>query len=192
MSFGFPVFLNLEGRRCLVIGSGPMADAKAEALRGAGAVVIRKPGHEAGDLWDCFVAIAATGDREANARIAAEAEIRGVLFNAVDDPDHCNFIFPAVHRDGDLTVAVSTGGKSPVLAARLRDRIAGEIGPEYRLLLDVFGRLREEVAARLPEFDLRRKLWHRLADSDALSLLRAGKPEQAQSLLREIVEEETK
>jgi len=144
--------------------------------------------YEEGCLAGFTLAIAVTGNRELNARIAAEAERRGVLFNAADDPARCGFILPAIHRQGDLTVAVSTGGKCPAVAVRLRNRIASEAGPEYARLLEVLGGLRPEVARRFPDFEVRRELWKRLAASDALRLLREGRPDEAARHVRDLVE----
>ena len=188
MSFRYPVVLDLEGRLCLVIGAAYGAEEKVRGLGEAGAVVTRKTDFMDGDLEGFFLVIAATGDAQQNARIAAEAGRRGILFNAVDDPPNCGFILPAIHRQGDLTVAISTGGRCPAVAVRLRDRIAREIGPEYERLVKMLGELRREIAARVPDFEERRRLWYRLADSEALALLREGAPEQAQSVLRELVE----
>jgi siroheme synthase-like protein len=188
MSFPYPVFLSLAGKRCLVLGNGYGAEEKVLGLAGAGAVVVRRPDYEADCLAGYFLVIAATGDRALNARIAAEAERRGILFNAVDDPEHCGFILPAIHRQGDLVVAVSTGGKSPAVAVRLRNWIAAEVGPEYARLVEMLGGLREEIAAKLPDFEQRRRLWHRLAGSEALHLLRKGRPEEASSVVRSLVE----
>ncbi|HSW51420.1 MAG TPA: bifunctional precorrin-2 dehydrogenase/sirohydrochlorin ferrochelatase [Bryobacteraceae bacterium] len=188
MTFRYPVVLGLEGKRCLVIGDAFGAEEKARGLGEHGAVVTRRPDYEEGCLEGFFLVIAATGDGALNARIAAEAGRMGILCNAVDDPPHCNFIFPAIHRQGDLTVAVSSGGKSPAVAARLRDRIAAGVGPEYGRLLELLGELRKELAARFPDFDERRRLWYRLADSEALSLLRDSRGDEAGRLVRELIE----
>src|SRR5207249_9594 len=82
----------------------------------AGGIELRHRPYRSGDLAGAWLAIAGTDDRAANARVWAEAEREGVLLNAVDDLDHCSFIAPAIHREGDITVAVSTSGKSPALA----------------------------------------------------------------------------
>ena len=126
----FPVSLEVTGRRCVVFGAGPLAQARATALLEAGAsvTVIARP-HEDGDLAGVFLAVAATGDPAENARIFAEAEREGVLLNAVDDPAHCHFAVPAVLRRGDLTVTVSTGGRAPGYARRLRDELSGSSAP---------------------------------------------------------------
>jgi len=188
MSFRYPVVLDLDGRHCLVIGAAYGAEEKVRGLEEAGAVVTRRTDFMDGDLGGFFLVIAATGDAQKNGRIAAEAGRRGILFNAVDDPPNCGFILPAIHRQGDLTVAISTGGRCPAVAVRLRDRIAREIGPEYERLVKMLGELRREIATRVPDFEERRRLWYRLADSEALALLRDGAAEQAQGVLRELVE----
>ncbi len=191
----YPVTLNLDGRPCVVVGGGPIAEQKVLALLEAGARVtvvaveltarlaaletrsairvLRRP-YRSGDLRGAFLAIAAGEDRTVNAEIWDEAERERVVLNAVDDPPHCHFIAPAIFRQGDLTVAVSTGGKSPALGVRLRDRIGADIGPEYAAFLDLLGGLREEIAAREPDPARRTRLWYRLVDSDVIEHLRRG------------------
>ncbi len=126
----YPVFLNLRGRRAVVIGGGAVAEQKVLGLLGAGAHVtvvspettrrlgdlaaaggieLRRRPYRSGDLAGAWLAIAGTDDCGANARVWAEAEREGVLLNAVDDLDHCSFIAPAIHREGDITVAIWWG-----------------------------------------------------------------------------------
>jgi siroheme synthase-like protein len=205
MSFQFPVTLDVEGQRCLVIGTGAGVAERVRALAAAKARVTvlggaLAPGvaagevrwiardYQPGDLAGYLVVIAATNDRALNARIWEEAEARGTLFNAVDDPEHCRFSFPAIHRQGDLLVAVSSNGRSPALAARIRDRIAGELGEEYGVLLDLLSRLRQDLADRYRDFESRRAASYRLVDSPALELIRRGEPDRAEQLLRTILE----
>ncbi len=191
MSFRYPVFLKLTGRRCLVIGSGAEAESKSRGLREAGAAVESRPAYEEGCLEGFYLVIAALGDRGMNARIAEEAEGRGILFNAADDPQHCDFILPAVHRQGDLTVAVSSGGKSPALAQRIRDWIAREVGPEYSELLQLLGELRPDLASRYPDLEQRKQVWASIAQSEALDLFRRGQTGTAEALVRDLAEGKT-
>src|SRR5207302_7933627 len=94
--------------------------------------------------------------------------------NAVDDLPHCSFIAPAIHRQGDVAVAISTAGKSPALAVRLRERIGRLIGPEYATLLELLGELRAELTRRVPDARIRTRLWYRIVDSDAIEWVRRG------------------
>ncbi len=133
--------LNLEGRRCVVIGGGAVGYEKAAGLVECGAdVVVVSPEldesfadldvdwvprrYRTGDLDGAFLVIAATSDSDANSRVFRDAEQLGKLVNVADVPDLCNFILPAVHREGSIAVAVSTWGASPALAKRLRSQIA--------------------------------------------------------------------
>ena len=195
MTHFYPAFLDLRGRRAVVIGGGAIAEQKVVGLLDAGAVVTvispsvsrrledlgaagsvtieRRPYRE-GDLAGAFLAIAATDDRAANRAVWVEAEARGVLLNAVDDLPYCSFIAPSIHRQGDVAIAVSTAGKSPALAVRLRERIGRLVGPEYATLLELLGELRAELARRVPDARARTRLWYRIVDSDAIESVRRG------------------
>jgi len=208
MSSYYPVSLDLTARRCVVVGGGDIAHQKVLGLLDVGAHVvvisdapvsaldtleaegrleILRRRYRRGDLRSAFLAITA-GDRAEHPAIWEEAVEERVLLNAVDDPPHCHFIAPAIHRQGDLAIAVSTAGKSPALAVRLRNRIAGFVGPEYGTLLEILGAMRPAIAAREPDPARRTALWYRIVDSDALERVRrgdtAGAREHLASLLR--------
>ncbi len=195
MAAWYPVYLNLEGRSCIVIGGGPEAERKVLGLReaggrvtvisptitrrleemtGQGLIQVARRSYRRGDLDGAFLVIAASEDKRANREIWQEAEQGRVLLNAVDDMPHCHFIAPAIYRQGDLTVAISTAGKSPALAVRVRDRIGTLIGPAYAAFLDMLGGLRSEMAAREPDPVRRTALWYRIMDSDAIQYLERG------------------
>lgn len=198
---GYPVVLLLEGRLGVVIGGGSVARGKVERLLEAGARVRvvspeageaierlaqqgriewRRREYRTGDLDGAAVAIAATGVPAVNASVYAEAQERGLPVNAVDDVEHCTFTAPAILRNGDLVVAVSTEGKAPALAVRIRDRLAEAYGgEEYARLLELAGSLRPEVARTGRSFEERSRAWYRLVDSDVLELLREGRGEEA-------------
>lgn len=137
------------------------------------------------DLDGCFLVIARLED---NSEIFRLAEERGVLCNAVDDPEHCRFIFGSVHRQGELTIAISTNGVAPALAVRLKERLQREIGPEYAVLLELLQQIRAEIRARIPDFARRRELWYRIIDSGALEKIRAGEIEEARRLIVGLIE----
>jgi len=209
MAWSFPVYLDLEGRRCLVIGSGWSTPEKVRGLLQAGAVVTvlapeaaeeiqtlaasgaihwERREYRAGDLQGYFLAVATHEDRSRNEAPWREAVEGGTLFNAVDDPPRCGFTYPAIHRQGDIAIAVSTNGKCPALGVRLRRKIEREVGPEYAALARMLGELRAEIAARVPDFGRRKELWSRLVDSGSLERIRGGDVEGARAELRALIE----
>src|SRR6185437_12413794 len=113
-------------------------------------------GYESGDLDGAFLVIAATSNREVNERVFRDAELLGRLCNVADVPELCNFILPAVHREGSIAVAVSTGGASPALAKRLRSQIARLVTPRHAELAEELRALRPEVKERFPTYGERR------------------------------------
>ena len=189
MSEYYPVVLKLAGKRCLVVGNGFGAAEKAAALEACGATVARLDEYGPGALEGFFLVVAATGSSAGNRQVWIEAETRGTLMNAIDDPAHCNFILPAIHREGDVIVAVSSSGKSPALASRLRDRFAAALGPQYGALADLLGEMRTLVASRLPDFEQRRGAYRRMIDSEALGLLEQNEPEAARTALLAALED---
>jgi len=154
ITFGYPVVLDLHGVRVLVVGAGPVAVRKIAGLVAAGADVrvvapeiderlerelvgeIRERGYEAGDLEGVRLVVTATGVEAVDAAVAADARARGIWVNAADQPVDCDFILPAIARQSSISVAVSTDGKSPALAANLRDRIASLLTPALAALAD--------------------------------------------------------
>ena len=150
--------VDVDGRRCVVVGDGGMAAEKAEGLESCGALVDRVPAnkYKRRVLRRAFVVIAATPDRKLNERIFRDAERRGMLCNVADVPELCNFILPAVHREGAIAVAVSTGGASPALAKRLRSMIAAIVRPEHAQLAEELRAMRPEVKARFQSYEERR------------------------------------
>jgi len=207
MNFRYPIFLDLSGKTCLMVGEGheiagkvqglvhagatvryvnPRAEAAIEALATAGLISWERREFEERDLDGCFLAIA---DCEDNAGIFRLAEERRVLVNAVDDPQHCRFSFGSVHRRGDLTIAISTNGAAPALAVRLRERLEREIGAEYGELLRMLQNARGEIGSRIPDFSTRRALWYRIVDSDILDKLRLDQRKEAERALRQMIEE---
>ena len=144
----YPIFLDLSGRRCVVVGGGEVADRKARKLLQARArvvvispevgaelesvaVEVHRRHYREGDLEGAYLAFAATDSREVNAAVAREANERGVPVNVADRPSEGDFALPSTLRRGRLQVAVSTGGASPTLARRIRDELEEVFGPEW-------------------------------------------------------------
>lgn len=182
----FPMFVKLEGRLCLVVGAGRVAEAKIRSLLVTGAavrVVGRSPTSvvkrlartgkiswtprefNPGDLDGVVVVVSATSP-EVNERVCWEARRRGVLCNVVDEPMRCDFYYPAVVRRGDLQIAISTGGNSPALAQRLRKELEKRFGPEYESWVRELGKARKKLLERVANPRHRRRLLHRLASQE--------------------------
>lgn len=200
----YPVFVELAGRRCVVVGGGAVAEAKVQGLLAAGsrvtvispaltpglaaaaatARVLHEPReYREGDLDGVALAIAATDAPETNAAVARDGLRRGVWVNAADDPAHCHFILPAILRRGRLVVAVSTGGASPALAVAVRDELAAHVGPEYAVLVDVAGDVRR--ALRGEGRTVNARAWREaLSDVEVRRLVAEGRRAAARRRLR--------
>jgi siroheme synthase-like protein len=180
----FPIFVKLDGRLIVVVGGGNIAETKIPGVLAAGAQIrLVAPSvtpqiaewvrfgkidwlpkeFEAVDLNGAFLVIAATSVPGVNEAVFREAEARGILCNAVDDIEHCHFYYGAVVQRGDLQIAISTNGKSPALAQRLRSEFEGEFGPEYEVWLQWLGAAREALRASGPSSETSKKLLHELA-----------------------------
>ncbi len=199
----YPVFLNISHRRCIVVGGGRVALGKARALlehgadvtvispdlchalaelAGSGEISALTREYQAGDLKNAFVAIAATDNSGVNRRVVAEAHRRAVLVNVVDDAENSDFIVPSYLRRGEITIAVSTNGKSPALARKIRLRLEREMGDEYALLANLIGEVRMQVQREGIKVD--GDGWQEALDLDLLlSLLRKGEKETAKAIL---------
>lgn len=183
----FPLFLKLEGRQCLVAGAGNVAEQKLAGLLQAGADVhvvapeaidsIRTLAREGRVRWSRreFVAldldgvalvVAATGNSGVNESIYREASERGVLCNAVDEPERCHFYYPSVVQRGDLQIAISTAGHSPALAQRIRQELEQQFDPGYAEWLIWLGYVRRLLFARAMDPQRRRNLLHSIASPD--------------------------
>jgi siroheme synthase-like protein len=189
----FPLFVELAGRPCLVVGGGAVAERKIQSLLYAGARVTvvsptltpalaalaatRRVVHVArdyapGDLRGAVLAFAATDDGAVNGAVAREGRRRGVWVNAADDPVHCDAILPALVRRGPVTVAISTGGASPALARATRERIDAALPPAYGVLGSIAADARRALRARGRRASA--EAWAE-ALRDALRALRAGR-----------------
>jgi precorrin-2 dehydrogenase/sirohydrochlorin ferrochelatase len=185
----YPVYLDITNKRCIVVGGGDVAERKAERLLSFGARVtvigktltplletMKRDGriehinadYDGAFISDAIMVIGATNREEINAQIAGDGKHKGILVNIVDDPGRCDFILPSIMQQGDLSIAISTGGKSPALAKKLREDLETLYGPEYRVLLDVLGNLREKIVARGHSSDENKQLFEAVVYSDIL------------------------
>jgi precorrin-2 dehydrogenase/sirohydrochlorin ferrochelatase len=208
----YPVCLiGMQARRAVVVGGGTVAARKAKDLLEAGGhvtvispkltpelqslvddgqVTLIRRTYRAGDLRDAFLVIAATDDGRVNQKVWHEAEQVGCLVNIVDDPARCNFITPAVIRHGDVTIAVSTGGTSPALARRLRERLEKLIGPEYGQLASLLAELRPQIQSRYKSHEDRVWAALRLVDSDLIDTIKQGGMDAARARAQELLLED--
>lgn len=205
MNFRYPIFLDLSSKKCLVTGEGyeiafkvqalvdagakvtyvnPRAEPPVEALAIAGLLHWKSRDFQPSDLEGCFLVIA---DTHNNAPIFRLAEQQRILCNSVDDPENCRFTFAALHRQGDLTIAISTNGWAPAVAVRIKEWLQREIGPEYAIFLQILKEVRPQITAQIPDFGTRRDLWYRIVDSDVLSKIRAGDQASAEQTVRQMV-----
>lgn len=187
----YPVFLDLAGKKVVVVGGGAVAERKVLALIKAGAAVtvispsltkrlLREKAkntlrhiarrYRGGDLKKSFLVIAATDSPSLNSRVARQAP---APVNVVDVPKECTFIAPSVIRRGPLTVAISTGGKSPAFARALRKELERTIGPEVGGYLRVMGAIREKARAGIKDRKRREQFLKGLASGNILELLRS-------------------
>jgi precorrin-2 dehydrogenase / sirohydrochlorin ferrochelatase len=153
----YPVFLDVEGKSVLVVGTGTMAQEKVDGLQAAGAevTVVSAELFQERDVAGKALVVAAA-DEETGARVAAAARHANVFCNVADVPQHCSFILPAIHREGPITVAVSTGGASPALAQWIRGKVAELLGPKHAELAVRLRELRPWAKANLETYEQRR------------------------------------
>lgn len=196
----YPIFVDLRGRRCLVVGGGAIAQRKVRTLLGYGARVtvvspqatawLRRAGRAGRiryvprrlrrcDLDTAWLVVAATDDEAVNRRVAREAGRRRIFANIVDRQALCSFIAPAMARRGPLTLAVSTGGASPTVAKRLRDELDEVVGRRYVELIRLLRGLRGPARRRLPSHDQRKRYFDDVARGRVFDLVQRGKTDAA-------------
>ena len=179
----YPVNLVVRDRRCLVVGTGAVAEGKARQLSDCGARVdvVAPEDYRPGGL-DGYRLVVATSDPAFNRALYEEAEAAGVWINSADDPANCSFTLPAVARRGPVMVTASTGGRSPALATWLRRRFEAELGPEYEVLVDLLAS--ERAAIQADGRSTEGLDWQTALDSGMLDLIRTGQVQEARERLQ--------
>jgi siroheme synthase-like protein len=200
----YPIFLEMKDRRCVVVGGGAVAERKVEGLVAVGAnVTVVSPAitdplrhllsqgairhvareYRAGDPEGYDLVFAATENAEINAAVSNEARSLRIWVNSADDPDHCDFILPAVIRRGDLAVAVSTGGVSPAVTRAIREELDEYCTADYARFVEIAGEVRSEL--REKSVSPSAEAWNRALRGDFHRLIKEGRTTQAKALLLE-------
>lgn len=205
----FPVCLHIKEKKCVVVGGGRVAERKAKSLLDYGGyVTVISPeitgslselaeegalehlarSFESGDLRDAFVAIGATDDRETNLKISEEASRLGILVNIVDEPELCSFVVPSVLRRGDFQVAVTTSGKVPILARKVKEHLEIEFGPEYGSYTALLEGVREGLRNEISQPEVRSKLLEKSLEMGLLESIRRGEAVSAAEVVDSLLE----
>lgn len=210
----YPVFLKLQGKKCVIVGAGEVAERKAARLLECGAevaVIGREPApglralaregrleHITADYDETLVSIfkgaylviSATDDRSVNESVRDAAQREGVPVNVVDDPQLCDFILPSIVQKGALQIAISTGGASPALARKIRIGLEREFGDEYALFLDIMGELRARIVGKGRPSSENKKVFEAVVNSEILDLLREKKWDEARRVILKLTGED--
>lgn len=201
----YPIMLILEGRRAVVVGGGAVALRKVRSLKDAGAIVtvvteealdstqfadveIIRSRYEPQLLAGAKLVFACTNDRAVNAQIAVDAGKLGAIVNCVDQPEDCDFFVPAIVCDGDVTVAVGTGGASPALAARLKDCISEALPARIGSFATALQRMRDEVKTRVSDIGRRSEILKTLACKSSYEAFLAGGDQAIKSILDQLMQ----
>ncbi|MBI2104770.1 MAG: bifunctional precorrin-2 dehydrogenase/sirohydrochlorin ferrochelatase [Candidatus Omnitrophica bacterium] len=206
----YPLFADLAGRRCVVVGGGLIAQRKVTTLLGCGAAVTvisptltkrlagyarkRSIRHQQrpfrpSDLAGAWLVLAATDDQRTNTLVSRSAARRRIFTNVVDQKPLCSFIAPAIVRRGPLTIAISTGGASPALAKRLRRELGERLGGDYISMLRLLAGLRGVAKRRLPSYQDRKRYFDALVGGRVFALVKAGKRGEARRTALALLEQ---
>jgi len=205
-----PLFVDIKGRSCLVVGGGdiaarksglllkaqasvtivsPAVSATTQALIDAGKVIWLNEKFAAKHLQDRLLVIAATDNETVNRDVHAQAKAQNILVNVADSPELCDFILPSILDRSPIVVAVSSGGKSPILARQLRARLETLIPPTYGRLADLVGRYRQAVQDKMPKLSMRRRFWESVLQGKVADHVLAGRDELGEQTLQSVLDE---
>ena len=204
----YPIHLDIQDRNCLVVGGGGVGTRKVKTLLKCGAKVtvvspeisdrlqnlaqsarltLKPRPYRTEDIEGMFLVIGASDDETLNRQISSDAERRNTLCNIADRPEKCNFILPSILRRDDLVITISTSGRSPALAKKLRKDLERRFGPEYGDFLKLMGAIRSKLLSQAHEPEVHKPLFEQLIDSNLIALIQEGKTEDINALLFEIL-----
>ncbi|HZK43676.1 MAG TPA: bifunctional precorrin-2 dehydrogenase/sirohydrochlorin ferrochelatase [Syntrophomonadaceae bacterium] len=204
----YPIYINLMDKPCLIVGGGTVAQRKVESLLDYGArvtvvspvvtdslssfateglITIKPRKFVPDDLEVVFMVFIATNDNETNRFIAKLCADKQILVNAVDDPPNCDFYVPSIVRRGSLALAISTEGKSPMLAKLLREELEGYLVEEYAEYVDLLGEYRGSIKEEFSDINIRKQIFHDLVHADIFDILKDGKRERARERIEECI-----
>lgn len=203
----YPVNLDIKNRKCLIIGGGSVGTRKVVRLVESGAdvtvispeftgklisladegrIVLKKRSYQSSDLEGVFLVIGASNNKELNRQISEDARRYNIMCNIVDLPEACDFILPSVVSRGDLLIAISTSGKSPAFAKKLRRNLEAEYGEEYAGFLKLMGAIRKKLLNKNHAPEVHRDLFQRLIEKGVLEMIKNLKVEDINAVLFEV------
>ena len=206
----YPVHLDIQNRNCLVVGGGSVGTRKVITLLDCGANVtvispvvshqlrdfatsgsikLRERPYQSGDLDGMFLVIGATDDEELNRQISNDADHLNTLCNIADRPEVCNFILPSIVQRDDLVITISTSGRSPAMAKKLRKTLESQFGKEYGVFLKLMGAIRKKLLSTSHKPEAHKPLFEQLIDADLIAMIEKGKTAEIDALLFEILGE---
>ena len=206
----YPVSLDIKNRKCLVVGGGGVGTRKVVTLLDCGAkvtvvspdvrgklleladsglIILEKRPYLEADLDGMFLVIGTTDDEKLNRQISIDAEKLNMLCNIADRPKVCNFILPSIVNRGDLTISISTSGKSPALAKKLRIELEEQFGNEYAEILLLMGAIREKLLSKKHEPEAHKQLFEKLISRGLLDMIHGNRKDEIDSLLCEVLGE---
>ena len=204
----YPVHLDINNRKVLVVGGGSVGTRKVKTLLDCGARVtvvspevsrqlrelaasgdikLAERSYQSEDLNGVFVVIGATDDETLNQQISSDADRLNTLCNIADRPEVCNFILPSIVQRDDLVITISTSGQSPALAKKLRKTLENQFGEEYGTLLQLMGAIRKKLLQQAHKPEAHKPLFEQLINSDLIVIIQAGKTEEIDMLLFDIL-----
>jgi len=206
----YPVNLDIQNRKCLVVGGGDVGTRKVMTLIECGAVVtvvsikasekllklaesglieLKKRPYTGADLGGMFLVICATDNEQLNMQVGGDAEKMNMLCNVADRPEACNFILPALVKRGDLVIAVSTSGKSPAFAKKIRKDLERQYGAEYADFLKLMGAIRKKLLSDSHEHEAHKPLFEKLINKDIVQLIKNKDTDKIDSVIFEVLGE---